>query len=202
MSTTICLHHQHGHCKYGVHCRNLHTTETCDNFPCTTTTCSKRHPKICRFFSIYGRCKFNDSCSYLHKHGDIEKTGQLEKEIENLKAEIKLLITVVDNLKDMISSLSKALNPTPVTFKSPSVSDTSLSLTPLNNVDISPPFSNVIPQLDGLQQEFVYHSSQQTSQQLLQCETCKKVFQTSEEYKKHDAFQFCCDDCGSVMQLK
>ena len=130
------------------------------------------------------------------KHGDIEKTGQLEKEIENLKAEIKLLITVVDDLKDMISSLPKALNPTPATFKSPSVSDTYLSITPLNNVDISPPFSNVIPQLDGLQQEFVDHPSQQTSQQLLQCETCKKVFQTSEEYKKHDAFQFCCDDCG------
>ena len=81
------------------------------NIRCSKTACSKRHPKVCRFFSISGSCKFNDSCSYLHKHGHSEKTKKLEKELENLKEDIKILTKEVDNLKEVISSLSKASSP-------------------------------------------------------------------------------------------
>ena len=198
MSTTVCLHHQHGYCKYGVHCRNLHIKETCDSFPCSKTTCSKRHPKVCRFFSISGSCKFNDSCSYLHKHGHSEKTKELEKELENLKEEIKILTKEVDNLKEVISSLSKASSPpNSVTLEKPPISkSTSFSLTPLNKANIPPPNLDVIPQLDGLQQEVVHTLPQYTSQQPLKCETCQTVFQNSKDYEEHDALQFCCDDCG------
>ena len=194
MSTTVCQHHQHGHCKYGVHCRNQHTKETCYSFPCIETTCSKRHPKVCRFFSISGSCKFNSSCSYLHKHGHNEKMKEVEKEVVKLKEEIKLLTTEVDKLKEIISSLSIASSSKSVTLKNhPTPRSDSFSITPLNEADFSPPpnLDDVIPQLDGLQQEYV-----SSLHQPFQCETCHKVFPNSEEYKKHDALQFCCDDCG------
>ena len=61
-----------------------------------------------------------------------------------------------------------------------------------NNLD-------VIPQLDGLQHEQIDNL---TSQKPFQCETCKQTFQTSDEYKKHDTLQFCCDDCGICYETK
>ena len=87
---------------------------------------------------------------------------------------------MVDNLNDIISSLPKASNLIPIL----SVLDTSISLTPLNNVDTSPLISNVIPQ--SLVCNFFY----------------QKVFHNSEEYKKHDSIQFCRDDCGICYATK
>ena len=201
MSATICLHHQHGHCKYGVHCRNEHIAETCENTPCMATMCKKRHPKVCRYFSISGSCKFNKNCSYLHKHGQNNTTDELQKEIENLKEDIKLLTTEVKKLKEVILSFDKPSYPrsvpkTSVALTNTSLASTSLCLSPMhNNLD-------VIPMLDGPQHEQIDDLHNLTSQKPFQCETCKQTFQTSDEYKKHDTLQFCCDDCGICYETK
>ena len=80
------------------------------------------------------------------------------KELESLKEEIKILTKEVDNLKEVISSLSIASSPpNSVTLEKPPISkSTSFSLTPLNKANIPPPNLDVIPQLDGLQQEVVH----------------------------------------------
>ena len=49
-----------------------------------------------------------------------------------------------------------------------------------------------IPQLDGLIENLPNLDIDQT----FKCETCGKVFETEREFKNHDSFQFCCDDCG------
>ena len=180
MSATLCLHHQYGHCKFGVHCRNQHITETCANFPCVTTKCSKRHPKVCKFFSISGSCRFKESCSYLHKRVENDKIYALNKEVEKLKEDIELLTTEVKKLQE---SLSKSVSKPSIAFDNASTSSTTSCL-------------DAIPQLDGLHQDFIHDLPHQTSQQPLQCETCGKVFRNSDEFKKHDSLQFCCDDCG------
>ena len=196
MSTTICLHHKYGHCKYGVHCRNQHISETCTDSPCITTMCRKRHPKLCRFFAIFGSCKFNESCSYLHKHERNEENEKLKKEIKKLKDDIVLLTTEVNKLKQDITSLSKSSFIKPVPDPTPA-----LDIISPSNTSSSLCF-DTIPQLDGLQEEYIYDGPQQTYQHPLRCETCGIVFPNTNEFKEHDSLQFCCDDCGICYATK
>ena len=84
--STVCQYHLHGHCKFGTLCRKKHETETCSNFPCIQDTCSKRHPKVCRYFALLGICKFKDECSYLHLTPSTTRMNELEIEIERLRS--------------------------------------------------------------------------------------------------------------------
>lgn len=47
-----------------------------------------------------------------------------------------------------------------------------------------------LTQLDGFNEHLP------NPDQTFKCETCGKVFETVRDYKNHDSFQFCCDDCG------
>ena len=66
MADEICQHHQFGYCKYEDRCVRTHIAVTCNSVPCLDSECSKRHPRRCRFFDMYGRCRFAEQCSYLH----------------------------------------------------------------------------------------------------------------------------------------
>ena len=101
-----------GHCKFSVHCRNYHITTTCSNFPCKDSECRTRlrHPKPCKFFVVYGNCKFGNNCSFLHL-----PLNNSEKEIETLKDAIKQkdeeILDILSRLTEMekkIDSLSKS----------------------------------------------------------------------------------------------
>ena len=155
------------------------------------TTCHKRHPKVCRYYSISGSCKFQETCSYLHKHEQNEKK-ELEKEIENLKEDIHVLTIKGDELKEVLTSLSKVSFSKPVPDSSVASKNTLISTTPISLT----PSLDAIPQLDGLQQELGHHLPQETFSEPLMCETCQKVFKSTDEYNEHDKLQFCCDDCG------
>ena len=63
---TICLYNKYGYCKYKNLCRYHHVVDKCEDENCDVTSCFKRHPKTCRYFYRYNRCKFNDSCSFSH----------------------------------------------------------------------------------------------------------------------------------------
>jgi hypothetical protein len=69
--------------------------EICTN-KCNMVTCVYRHPRTYRYFNNFGRCKFEDSCSYLHKKDD--KTDQ-EKEIEKLGKDVEELNKQVNELR-------------------------------------------------------------------------------------------------------
>ena len=168
-----CRHHQYGHCKYGLQCRKQHSAETCENFPCTVNSCSKRHPKVCRYFLFTGHCKFNENCSFLHKHDPQSPPDNLEKKIEKLREDIESLTTEIKRMKQILDSVSIISDPeAPNTSKSSSVSISQIS--------------------HPLQDAQAQHNSQEN----LQCETCHKVFKSSYDFKKHDEMQFCCDDCN------
>ena len=63
-------------------CRNLHVTELC-----FITSCLLRHSKNCKYYTIYGRCKF-DPCAY--KHVDNQSTFERNKKEDKLiKAKLK-----------------------------------------------------------------------------------------------------------------
>jgi hypothetical protein len=44
-------------------CRNLHVTEVCESSTCVISSCLLRHPKTFKFYTNYGRSKFDPSKS-------------------------------------------------------------------------------------------------------------------------------------------
>ena len=104
----VCLFFKYGFCKYRETCRQVHYKEICDVVHCESLNCAKWHPKDCRYFSKFKRCKFGSFCLFSHEHTDVlnqtkdkdleVKTNTLENHIEKLEAELKV---VKDNLRDV-----------------------------------------------------------------------------------------------------
>ena len=107
---SICKYFRSGHCKFGEECQKSHSIETCESYPCLNRECKKRHPAICKYFSRYGRCKFQQSCSYLHTSSlatmqtDIET---LMKEVDQLKAQNKVLQSILTKISQLETEVLK-----------------------------------------------------------------------------------------------
>ena len=106
----ICKYNQFGHCKFGTQCQKYHTQITCNSFPCVDINCASRHPKICTYFSLYGKCKFAESCSYLHFRQELPQKNHIQKEIENLISEILKLKRKNDEIIESLKKLSEEMS--------------------------------------------------------------------------------------------
>ena len=190
-SASLCRHHQYGHCKYGQYCREQHTQETCENIPCTLKSCSKRHPKVCRYFLLTGTCKFNMNCSFLHTHTYSLDAKNHEKEIDQLRRDIESLKKEIINMKKILDSVSTISEPN---TSNSSTGSCSISISQTNKEQLLILDPERIPQLDGQQDEVGY--SEPNYEELFKCETCYTTFKTKSDFEKHDELQFCCDDCN------
>ena len=88
---TICLHNKFGFCKHGDKCHKEHVGEICQNERCNVSECQKGHPKDCRYYRQFKRCKFGDFCAYSH---DIPTDPVLE--------ELKLVTEKVNTLENEV----------------------------------------------------------------------------------------------------
>ena len=61
----VCKFNKFGYCRYNKMCRNRHENKICENSSCEIFSCSERHPRECRYFREYNRCKFNP-CKFKH----------------------------------------------------------------------------------------------------------------------------------------
>ena len=68
----VCYHNKFGYCKYQDTCRNPHVKDLCENSQCDISNCSKRHPRMCKFYKEFGKCKFSDYCFFKHVRNDSE----------------------------------------------------------------------------------------------------------------------------------
>ena len=84
MTQAICFKNKFGYCKYQDRCFFRHVTIVCDDAKCDIFKCEKRHPKICKYYRDFGRCKFTLGCKYKHEnpYAIFEK---FEKILEELK---------------------------------------------------------------------------------------------------------------------
>jgi hypothetical protein len=111
----ICQFHQHGHCKFADKCVKIHTSATCDSFPCQDPECPKRHPRMCKYYAMYGRCVYAERCSFLHfsfsggeqtarhgVHAIEQEMYELREEVKNLREEVKHMLGMVKDLKEEI----------------------------------------------------------------------------------------------------
>ena len=157
-SENICKFNQSGFCKFQSHCRKQHIMDICKNIECGMVTCIHRHPRVCRYFINFGRCKFNESCAFLHKSDDkvSELRREQEKEVEKLRQEVKELQMQVNDLRNIVNQLMNSPNQTSSDLQ---VTRSSLLKSTLasnhSNLSINcrsnPPtnLDQVIPQLDG-----------------------------------------------------
>ena len=79
MREDVCRKNKHGYCMYGDTCHFRHIDEVCSDKICNVFNCEKRHPKLCKFFREYHRCKFTTFCRYSHTVTD---NDEQIKEIE------------------------------------------------------------------------------------------------------------------------
>ena len=69
----VCRYNQRGYCKHDAKCFNFHENETCKAEICKDHICTKRHPKVGKFFTLQGKCKFNEDCAFAHKESNMVK---------------------------------------------------------------------------------------------------------------------------------
>ena len=92
MATQVCKFNKFGYCRYKDVCRNLHVNESCENVSCDISSCSQRHPRECRYYREYKRCKFTP-CKYTHilHISNESEIGKLKKDHLESVAKIKEL---------------------------------------------------------------------------------------------------------------
>ena len=85
-----------------------HVEEVCSlTKDCQDKFCVLRHPKMCRTFAAFGKCKFS-KCAYLHsKEGTNLKIEILENEVGELKQKVEQLIESNHHMKLEIENISK-----------------------------------------------------------------------------------------------
>ena len=110
----VCRYFKFGYCKFLDMCRLRHISEICRNSSCEIRNCSLRHPKSCKYFRDYRRCKFGEYCYFAHKESENEnsvveirvkmednkkKIDDLEKQISEKDIQITDLVFKLEELK-------------------------------------------------------------------------------------------------------
>ena len=131
---TFCSYFKYGYCKYGENCSKRHNTSLCMEKDCSEKSCSYRHPKPCRYFALYGSCKFRNNCCYLHVIPHYQ-------EVSDLKIEIKLLNDEVKRMEKVIAMLDKKIVDIKSTYSNQCTS----------NLQAREPFYSSVSNKDSLQ---------------------------------------------------
>ena len=105
----VCRYNKFGYCRFGEICRKHHVDEVCVDSSCDPSNCDKRHPKECKYYKNYNRCKFNP-CKFLHttQVNYDEKFKEISENIESNKVSIELEIKKIDEKIDLLDREIKA----------------------------------------------------------------------------------------------
>ena len=99
----VCKFNQKGFCKFGDICRKHHVKEICSSSNCNTASCKLRHPRNCKFFTLFGSCKFNEDCAFKHT------LSKSHIEIKDLQDQFHILKNSITEMNQVISHLKKEL---------------------------------------------------------------------------------------------
>ena len=109
---TLCLYNKFGYCKFSERCRKHHVNEICENTSCSISECRQRHPKICRYFDNYGRCKFFP-CAFKHETRNsiiVNEERTFSENYKFIENEIKEKSRMIDELSTKICSLETKIS--------------------------------------------------------------------------------------------
>ena len=103
----VCEYFKFGYCKFLDTCRLMHIKEKCENQSCEIKSCNLRHPRTCKFYRDYRRCKYSEWCSYEHVENENENLVERINNLEKVNAEKDILIKA---LADKIKTIEEKLN--------------------------------------------------------------------------------------------
>ena len=118
----ICVYNKFGFCKYGVTCRKKHEELKCENASCEIFDCLKRHPRECRYFRDFKRCKYNEYCRYEHKeNSEMDENGnrkckdetkilELETRLENAEKSLRIINEKLIEKEELFQDIEKKLS--------------------------------------------------------------------------------------------
>ena len=102
----VCRFYKFGYCKFKTSCKFKHVTVVCDDDKCNNQhTCQKRHPRVCKYFINFGRCKLGSACAYAHQTRGKVENGRLEQKLDELMKTINKKDEVIRNLSNKIEDL-------------------------------------------------------------------------------------------------
>ena len=107
MAQNVCSFNKYGFCKFRLNCRRPHIMEKCSKPNCEILTCSKRHPKVCRYFRDIGFCKFSEWCLFNH-----DGVVQESREINELTIKMRNIDKIIAEKNKEIESLDKLIKET------------------------------------------------------------------------------------------
>ena len=189
----LCLHNKFGFCKHGDKCRKEHVQEICQDNECNQSECRRRHPKECKYFKLYKRCKFNDFCAFSHvipldpvlEEVKLlkENVKALEKEVKEKNHEIKVLLRNLEAVLNSINLSNSASSKVSTSHSTVTVLTSDMSKAKASS-NITSGKAN-IPQIDG-----------QVDDDECKCENCNKIFENEKQLQTHlDQHGWGCDEC-------
>ena len=103
----VCQYFKFGHCKFSETCNKLHVKEQCENQNCEIRSCKLRHPRICKFFRDYNRCKSSDYCSFKHVDNSVNQSQEILEKLNNLAKIINEKDIPIKNLAEKVRVLEE-----------------------------------------------------------------------------------------------
>ena len=104
----VCNYNKFGYCRFGDKCNLTHNNQVCDKTGCPVANCDFRHPKQCKYFKTYQRCKFTTYCSYKHDENLTNsenmktKMHTFEDNVSKLEKSLEVAEKKIESLKKMI----------------------------------------------------------------------------------------------------
>ena len=108
----VCRYFKFGFCKFTDKCRFMHISQVCENPSCEINHCKLRHPRVCKYFRDYNRCKFSEWCAFKHIENNnlsVESTRVILNKIENLSDIIKEKDIQINTLAEKIKLLEEKI---------------------------------------------------------------------------------------------
>ena len=109
----VCNYNKFGFCKFKQNCMKQHIEHLCEDSSCDVLTCTLLHPKECKFYRDFNRCKFSDWCRFAHVHKEDQNEKVLGKLIEieknNLEKDKQISILKLENerVSNKLSEMEK-----------------------------------------------------------------------------------------------
>ena len=97
----VCRYFKFGFCKFTDMCKFMHVNQCCENPSCEIKQCNLRHPRICKFYRDYNRCKFGEWCAFKH----VEHNDRSAESTREILEKIDKLAEIIQEKDDLINSL-------------------------------------------------------------------------------------------------
>ena len=107
MQNTFCRRNKYGFCKYGDRCHFRHAKQICINSNCDVLSCENRHPRNCKWYQEYNRCKFTTYCKF--KHVKIDSIENLMDKIKENSNELNELAKKLEKIEKVELDIQKRI---------------------------------------------------------------------------------------------